>query len=219
MDWSLLQSGSKHRFLRDNLFFKRPIYYYCAMVIDVILRFQWIFYAFFTSQIQQLAVTSFCVALAEILRRFIWIFFRMENEHCTNVTLFRASRDSPLPYAISTKVERSIRRLVKLKYSNLDSAEPMQENLSTNRAHQDEDEADIGLSRIPTSRPKVSPGELRRRSTLGTFTNALNKAHIKDFQRRKTVVGVEDEESDDDDEDEEEEEEDNVTFKSDELRK
>ena len=224
MDWSLLQRGSKNKLLRDNLFFKRPIYYYCAMVIDVILRFQWIFYAFFTSQIQQLAVTSFCVALAELIRRFIWIFFRVENEHCTNVTLFRASRNSPLPYAISSKVERSIRKLVELKYSNLDHAEPMQENTNTERAHQNEDEADIGLSRIPTAKSKESPGELRRRSTvkstMGTFTDALNKAHIKDFQRRKTVVDVNDEESDDDDEEEEEGgEEDNITFKSDELQK
>lgn len=55
---------------------------------------------------------------------------------------------------------------------------------------------------------------------MGTFTDALNKAHIKDFQRRKTVVDVNDEESDDDDEEEEEGgEEDNITFKSDELQK
>jgi hypothetical protein len=218
MDWSLLQSGSKNKFLRDNLFFKRPIYYYCAMVIDVILRFQWIFYAFFTSQIQQLAVTSFCVALAELIRRFIWIFFRVENEHCTNVTLFRASRNSPLPYAISSKVERSIRKLVELKYNNLGSTERLQRSSSIERTHQDDEETEIGFHRIPTAMPISSTGGRTHRKSIGSFSDALNTAHIKDFQRRKTAVDVEDDESDDDEE-EERDEEDTIVFESDDLLK
>ncbi|CAG87220.2 DEHA2D13288p [Debaryomyces hansenii CBS767] len=218
MDWSLLQSGSKNKFLRDNLFFKRPIYYYCAMVIDVILRFQWIFYAFFTSQIQQSAVTSFCVALAELIRRFIWIFFRVENEHCTNVTLFRASRNSPLPYAISSKVERSIRKLVELKYNNLGSTERLQRSSSIERTHQDDEETEIGFHRIPTAMPISSTGGRTHRKSIGSFSDALNTAHIKDFQRRKTAVDVEDDESDDDEE-EERDEEDTIVFESDDLLK
>ncbi|KAG7904965.1 hypothetical protein KL907_003181 [Ogataea polymorpha] len=100
MDWSLLQFDSHNFLLRDHLIFENKWYYYTAMVTDVILRFQWIFYAFFKTQIQQSAVTSFFIALAEIIRRFIWIFFRMENEHATNVHLARASRELPLPYPI-----------------------------------------------------------------------------------------------------------------------
>ena len=46
MDWSLLQSDSKNFLLRDHLFYKNPNYYYAAMITDVILRFQWVFYAF-----------------------------------------------------------------------------------------------------------------------------------------------------------------------------
>ena len=219
MDWSLLQSGSKNKFLRDNLFFKRPIYYYCAMVIDVILRFQWIFYAFFTSQIQQLAVTSFCVALAELIRRFIWIFFRVENEHCTNVTLFRASRNSPLPYSISSRVERSIRKLVELKYNNLGSTERLQRSSSIERAHQDDEETEFGFHCMPTAMPISSTRErTRRKSIIGSFSDALNTAHIKDFQRRKTAVDDEDDESDDDEE-EERDEEDTIAFESHELLK
>lgn len=98
MDWSLFQFDSKFFLLRDEITFKNPMIYYLAMIIDVILRFQWVFYVLFPKQIQQSAITSFCVAIAEVLRRFIWIFFRMENEHATNVHLFRASRESPLPY-------------------------------------------------------------------------------------------------------------------------
>ena len=67
------------------------------------------FLCIFTRQIQQSAVTSFCIAVAEILRRFIWILFRMENEHATNVILFRASKDTPLPYSVSNKVEKPSR--------------------------------------------------------------------------------------------------------------
>ncbi|GME98197.1 unnamed protein product [[Candida] boidinii] len=100
MDWSLFQFDSENFLLRDELSFKNPWYYYIAIILDVLLRFQWIFYALFSTQIQQSAVTSFCIAVAEILRRFIWLFFRMENEHATNVHLFRASRETPLPYPI-----------------------------------------------------------------------------------------------------------------------
>lgn len=109
MDWSLFQFDSKHFLLRDEITFKNPSVYYSAMVTDAILRFQWIFYVLFPAQIQQSAFTSFGIAIAEILRRFIWIFFRMENEHATNVHLFRASRESPLPYPAAKRKRNSPR--------------------------------------------------------------------------------------------------------------
>lgn len=104
MDWSLFQFDSKYFLLRDEITFKSPKVYYAAMIFDVVLRFQWVFYVLFPKQIQQSAITSFCIAIAEIIRRFIWIFFRMENEHATNVHLFRASRESPLPYPVIKRV-------------------------------------------------------------------------------------------------------------------
>lgn len=109
MDWSLFQFDSKHFLLRDEITFKLPSVYYAAMLADVVLRFQWIFYVLFPTQIQQSAITSFGIAVAEILRRFIWIFFRMENEHATNVHLFRASRESPLPYPVTKRKRNSPR--------------------------------------------------------------------------------------------------------------
>ena len=218
MDWSLLQSGSKNKYLRDNLFFKQPSYYYLAIIADVILRFQWVFYAFFSNQVLQLAVTSFCIACAEIIRRFIWIFFRMENEHCTNVILFRASKDSPLPYNVSARVEKAIKKLVELKYQtqSLDRDEDIlrriqfadegrtpvtHSNLSyttSSRANVDE-ERDVAMSRVPSGTSSLAQ-LTRRKSALLSLSEALNRAHIKDFQRRKTVVAVEysDEEDDDD---------------------
>lgn len=212
MDWSLGQFQSKHFLLRDELFYKEPLYYYTAMVVDVILRFQWVFYAFFSNQIQQLAATSFCVALAELLRRFIWMFFRMENEHCTNVTLFRASRDSPLPYRLPLKVEKAIKRLVAAKYeAETRSTDRPATNIhpegrtssysaeSGSLSHRHRNDSILKHSKTH------SHTLLRRKSTLLNISNLLNKAHIKDFQRKKYNVQVED--SDEEEEEEAEEEE------------
>lgn len=216
MDWSLGQTNSKHFLLRDNLFFGKPEYYYTAICVNVILRFQWIFYAFFSNQIQQLAVTSFAIAVAEIVRRFIWFFFRLENEHCTNVTLFRASRDSPLPYSLTTKVERAIKKLVVARYeahtySDSDfepeavvggaeqpaAGESTAYSGSAAGKHRDE-ESTIGRRR---HHDKNKPEPPARRSTLSTISDALNKAHIKDFQRKKMTVPVEESDEEDDDDD------------------
>ncbi|GEQ71185.1 hypothetical protein JCM33374_g4866 [Metschnikowia sp. JCM 33374] len=214
MDWSLGQVNSENFLLRDHLFFENPAYYYVAIVLDVVLRFQWIFYAFFSKQLQQSAITSFCIALAELLRRFIWMFFRMENEHCANVVMFRASRESPLPYAVSSKVEKAINKLVDLRYNapeKLSDDDLTSENASTPYAPQGtstaisgagpkrtaEDESSIGRPSVDTSGARE-----RRKSTFVTISNALNKAHIKDFQRKKYAVHADDSEDDDDIEEE-----------------
>ncbi len=65
------------------------------MALDPILRFNWIFYVIFTNNLQHSALLSFMVSLSEVLRRAMWTLFRVENEHCTNVGRFRASRDVP----------------------------------------------------------------------------------------------------------------------------
>lgn len=231
MDWSLLKFDAKHKLLRDNLFFKRPIYYYLAMVFDVTFRFQWIFYAFFSNQIQQLAVTSFMIGLAEIFRRIVWALFRMENEHCTNVTLFRASRDSPLPYPINEKVENAIKELVELRYKEYHPIEPLGDTgISKNDGGKckaaksslpppvGETESVVGLSKIQTASTQYKPVSSQRRSTLGHISDALNKAHIKDFQRKTTLVNEESDEDDEEDDDEEEEENEEGTTSRQETR-
>lgn len=103
MDWSLLDPRAPHAYLRTNLAYKWAWAYYAAMVIDPILRFNWIFYAIFAHDVQHSAVLSFFVALSEVTRRGIWVIFRVENEHCTNVARYRASRDVPLPYKLPTE--------------------------------------------------------------------------------------------------------------------
>ncbi|KAM5495627.1 Xenotropic and polytropic retrovirus receptor 1 [Microsporum canis] len=101
MDWSLCNPYSKNPYLRDYLGFQRRWVYYVAMIVDPILRFNWILYAVFIHDMQHSAVLSFAVALSEVCRRGMWTIFRVENEHCTNVGRFRASRDIPLPYDMS----------------------------------------------------------------------------------------------------------------------
>lgn len=99
MDWSLMQLSSDNYLLRDVLIYKRKLIYYFAIAFDIILRFQWVVYVFTPYRISHSALTAFCVAVAELVRRFVWMFFRMENEHATNVNLFRVSRVCPLPYS------------------------------------------------------------------------------------------------------------------------
>lgn len=110
MDWSLMQFDSGNYLLRDVLIYKKKLIYYLAMILDVFLRFQWIVYVFTPYRISHSALTAFCVAIAELLRRFMWMFFRMENEHASNVNIFRVSRVCTLPYSspMSTLVSSKI---------------------------------------------------------------------------------------------------------------
>ena len=93
----LLNPYAAWPFLRQEMAFKRPIIYYIAMIVDSVLRFNWIFYVTSAStgsiqnppsiqqsiSIQHSASVSFLISLSEIFRRWIWAFFRMDNEHCT----------------------------------------------------------------------------------------------------------------------------------------
>ena len=131
MDWSLGQVQSKHFLLRDHLFYKKPAYYYTAIIMDVILRFQWIFYAFFSIRFSNWLWQVFVLHLQKFSRRFIWVF-RLENEHCTNVILFRASRFSPLPYRLPVKVEERLRNWWLLSTVHMNSWSLMQDLVLSN---------------------------------------------------------------------------------------
>ena len=41
MDWGFLESGVENRFLRDEIVYQYPIYYYMAIFGDILLRFAW----------------------------------------------------------------------------------------------------------------------------------------------------------------------------------
>ncbi|KAF9958004.1 hypothetical protein BGZ70_009343 [Mortierella alpina] len=104
MDWGLFRFGPHgggahgHPFLRAELVYTKPAYYYCAVVFDFVGRFAWVL------RLMPLgingAILSFCLALLEVLRRWVWNFFRLENEHLNNCGQFRAIKDIPLPFHI-----------------------------------------------------------------------------------------------------------------------
>lgn len=68
------------------------------MIIDPIIRFNWIFYFAAPMQFQHSSLVSFFVALSEVFRRGMWLIFRIENEHCTNIIQARVTREVRLPY-------------------------------------------------------------------------------------------------------------------------
>jgi xenotropic and polytropic retrovirus receptor 1 len=93
---------SKPPFLRQVRAYRSVWWYYAALAIDPVLRFNWVIYVIFKDDTQHSTIVSFFISFAEVLRRGLWILFRVENEHCTNITRSRASRDVPLPYKMPT---------------------------------------------------------------------------------------------------------------------
>ncbi|KAJ9629282.1 Xenotropic and polytropic retrovirus receptor 1 [Taxawa tesnikishii (nom. ined.)] len=197
MDWSLLDPYAKRPFLRQTLAYKNPWWYYGAMLIDPIIRFNWIFYVIYANDMQHSNVVSFFVALSEACRRGVWIVFRVENEHCTNVGRFRASRDVPLPYDVhsdeSTPADGSPR-------------EPRPGGIARSSTEQGSDAQHANtppvmgttatdLERGPS---RTSAGSLRQRRrdfaadspnpflrTLGRVGTYMHLAHAQDFERRR----------------------------------
>ena len=41
MDWGFLETGVENKFLREEIVYQYPIYYYLAILGDILLRFAW----------------------------------------------------------------------------------------------------------------------------------------------------------------------------------
>ncbi|KAH8732056.1 EXS family-domain-containing protein [Phaeosphaeriaceae sp. PMI808] len=216
-DWSLGDPHAKNRFLRKELGYKKIWWYYAAMVIDPILRFNWIMYTIIPLQLQHSAVTSFCVSLSEIFRRGMWSLFRVENEHCTNVGRFRASRDVPLPYDIppSPAVEGSASQTHRGDRVDEEQPAAIHDQAPSTATTSG---AQLGQQRTRSStrfrrgglQDDFRPSPLQRAITQ--VGDMLRDAHAQDFERkrkpelgrdpRSTKVEVEEDESDDESDDE-----------------
>jgi len=219
MDWSLLDPHAKHKFLRQTLAYKSTWPYYVAMVVDPIIRFNWIFYAIYTADVQHSTIVSFLVGLTEVCRRGMWVIFRVENEHCTNVGRFRASRDAPLPYQLASS---STTTLTSNSPQGPTAQTPQEAQLNTESpdgvvyqpspASRSAQSTGADLSRV-SSHPQRPTDALRRRKTdthvESPVTRALNRvgtllhtAHAQDFERkRKPELGAAPVDDDDDDDD------------------
>jgi hypothetical protein len=210
----LIDPTAKHRFLRENLAFNQVWMYYLAILIDPILRFNWIFYAIYANDVQHSAILSFLIALSEVFRRGMWTVFRVENEHCTNVGRFRASRDIPLPYHLESSQEASEERPQpgtsdeeeqRHTVSPLVTVPSRTSGMDVSRTH-----THASASSTVRRRKQNTPSPLiRGMNRVGTI---LHMAHSQDFERRRspdeasTKDDGADDSSDDDQEHAEEEE-------------
>ena len=170
---------AEYPFLRDVLGYKRPWVYYLAMILDPILRFNWVFYAVYSRELQHSAILSFFVGLSEVCRRGMWTLFRVENEHCTNVGSFRASRDVPLPYDIEPP------------------SPPSQEDDTGDRRPTEDPSGLVPDQGATTSNLEAQPvgTSLRRRAAvphntpiqrgMARVSTMIGEAHTQDFERKR----------------------------------
>ncbi|KIV93148.1 hypothetical protein PV10_04386 [Exophiala mesophila] len=195
MDFSLGNPWAKHPFLRDQLAYKKVWVYYFAMIADVVLRQQWIFFAIFTADVQHSAIMSFFVSLAEVLRRGMWSLFRVENEHCNNVGKFRASRDMQLPYDIPTSPEYGSKKVTAQADVDTSASGTLLSGITTDVSTSAEapHATGVDLEQQVTSSPSLrqrhmsqdpsprTPG-MRALARVGTVIAA---AHAQDFEKRR----------------------------------
>jgi len=180
MDWSLCQPGAQKRFLRNVRAYKHAWPYYVAMVIDPILRFNWVFYIIYTHDLQHSSIASFLIAFSEVSRRGMWTLFRVENEHCANVAHFKASRDIPLPYPLSSAMESDT-----FAGQHTGSESPEAQATTT--------QASPALSRHRSKTKAAEEGEsapelpsgLRHRAPTRTLTSMFAEAHTQDFEKKR----------------------------------
>lgn len=178
------------------------------MILDPILRFNWIFYAIYRHDVQHSAVLSFFVAFSEVLRRGMWTLFRVENEHCTNVGRFRASRDVALPYNLriptsepTSPVDRKIDEEPLIAADNNNGKgksrlpSPADETPPRRLSGPDLERATTsdfqapgsGSLRMRKTRTAQIPTPLQRGiSRIGTM---MTEAHAQDFERKRKSVG------------------------------
>jgi hypothetical protein len=224
-DWSLGDPHAKHPFLRKELGYKKVWWYYTAMCIDPVLRFNWVMYTITPLQLQHSAVTSFCVSLSEIFRRGMWSVFRVENEHCTNVGRFRASRDVPLPYYVPSHAEVAEDHTSGIPQGPIliDEEQPDEQRPWTPTEDQLRRPAtatgvDLEHSQSSTRKRRGPQDEFRPSPLQRAFTHVgeiFRDAHAEDFERKtKPELGRDprgeskgdDDDSDDESDNEEEQE-------------
>lgn len=211
VDWSVMDMYAEHRYLRNTLAYKRTWPYYLAIVLDPILRFNWIFYAIYTHSVQHSTIAAFLVGLSEVLRRGMWVIFRVENEHCTNVGKFKASRDAPLPYELHTPSpqQQSTVETSETSRSKQNGQAPQRSGWSDpmSTARDDlERGSPAPLSAAASLRQRK--GQMATQSPMVRAMTLLHSAHAKDFERKRkpdlTSRLQKDNEGDDDDDDDDE---------------
>ena len=91
MDWGLGEINSKNFFLRKNINYPKPFYYY-AITQNSILRFTWLYNIYINYDAQ---TKLFILSILEVWRRLVWTFFRIENENQNDPEKYRAILEIP----------------------------------------------------------------------------------------------------------------------------
>ena len=104
MDWGLgsLSDG----FLSPVLMYSRRSYYYCAIGLDIVLRFMWVLTLVPPQSGASFAIPQYLSAVTmslELMRRTMWGFFRLENEHRSNTNQYRRVSFVPLHFQTGHK--------------------------------------------------------------------------------------------------------------------
>ena len=176
MDWSLGNPKSKNPFLRDLLGFQRKSVYYLALLGEPLLRFTWVLYLLRTPDVKQTSKITFAVSFIEVFRRNLWSVLRVENEHCTNVNLQRASRHVPLPYDVVSVSKTSV--VDQTHGASKHATRPV--SLADRNSSTGADVESVMTEYLRPSR-RSQPAS-RRISRVG---NMIATAHAEDFERRR----------------------------------
>lgn len=218
MDWSLGNVGAKNPLLRDVLAFKRHVwFYYFAMVIDPMLRCNWILYAIFADDVQHSSIISFVVGLSEVCRRGMWTILRVENEHCTNVRRNRVVRDVELPYQRTSDETLGVDHFDGTGEGVEDTPPPTgdEESASASATAQSTGTQQLPQLSVPSPasllrqrKTAASPMESPVAQALRRVGSTLASAHSQDYEKkRRPVQAIQEEERDSDDEEEDDENE------------
>lgn len=165
------------------------------MVLDPLLRFNWIFYAIYSHDLQHSALLSFAVSLSEVFRRGMWSLFRVENEHCTNVGRFRASRDVPLPYDIPPPSESVSLEDTEVEglyvppetYGKKPHRRPATSPAVSQAASAVDIEAALGTPASGSLRRRPGPpaGSTPIQRGIARVGTIMTEAHAQDFERKR----------------------------------
>ena len=119
MDYGLIQNGTTHRFLRNDLFYKKSWIYYTAMILNLMGRFAWVLTISPDVVYRWIRPEFFLMVIymIEMCRRGMWNFFRIELKHIDLCKHFQVSDKISLPS--SAKIKELIEKEEKQAMNNI----------------------------------------------------------------------------------------------------
>ena len=160
MDYGLLQNGSNHLFLRNDLFYKKTWIYYTAMFLNLMGRFAWVLTISPDVVYRWIRPEFFLMVIymIEMCRRGMWNFFRIELKHIDLCQHFQVSDKITLPSLAK------IKELIAKEEEKSNKDNKSERKMSLNKSYNS-----IGLS-------------LAEESHLKVFNNFLNDFYKKTNQ-------------------------------------